>query len=1264
MQTPSLRVLALALLLAACARSSEPEPAPDTAAASRASGLAGTLEHPSSLLLEWDQGPSLAGARAWFTLTPLLDGRLLAAGGTGPGRDTVVASAEVYDPATGAWSATAPLATARHGHTATRLPDGRVLVVGGAGGIFNVNPRNLLTSAEVYDPATGTWSPTGSLAEARTKHTATLLPDGRVLVTGGLMLVPGNPEQRIASAEVYDPATGTWSSTAPLAEARAWHTATLLPEGRVLVVGGSGRYGDQTALAELYDPASGTWTSTRPLHSHHSRHTATLLKDGRVLISGWESGTRWTSELYDPASGTWTKTGSHALMRNEATATLLPDGRVLIAGGADPHSNDARACEIYDPATGTWSFTGGLSVIRHGHAATLLPDGSVLVVGGKGRFLDDPHYPSTEVLVPAPGTWKATAPPAQARSGHTATLLPSGKVLVTGGRGASGELASAELYDSVTGAWSTTGTLTQARSGHTATLLGNGRVLVVGQGAELYDAATRTWSATGAPARARSGHTATLLEDGRVLVTGGEDAEGALAGAELYDPDTGTWSATGSLSRARSGHTATLLRDGRVLVVGQGAELYDPATGTWSETPSSPRAHSGHTATLLPSGAVLVTGGEASPHAELYDPARGTWSRAAPLPEARQEHTATLLPSGAVLVVGGRDGSGPVAGAVLHLRATGTWTSAGRLTHHRGNHTATLLPSGKVLVAGGSFLGYHSSTELYDPATGAWSAGASMSVPRSGHTATLLPDGKVLVTGGLSSTVSGPVYTYHPPFSVASAELYDPATGTWTRTGSMARARHHHTAVLLHSGQVLVMGGHNDAEFISAPELYNPATGTWTPVRPANLRTLDTAVVLRDGRVLALQDGSFGDSASMRAELYDPDTGTWTPTGAPSIGRHWHKLLPLPSGKVLMTGGRDSRWDSLTSTELYDPATGTWTPTGPLTQAAREYFTTATLLPTGKVLITGGRPGAGTELYDPATGAWTAQRPTRQKRNNHAAALLTDGRVLIMNGYGGTEGLKLAEVYEDTAASAGWRPVLTRPAAGELLEAGSALQVEGALLRGLSEASGGNSRSSPTGFPVLTLLDLARDTLYSVPLRDFSPTHATATVPRVPSGQYLLSVIVNGVSAGRVVLIQGVLPLDTTLTSTRTSGRSATFTFTANEEGAGFECSLDGADFAACTSPVTSAPLAVGPHTFRVRALGAEGAVDPTPATHEWTVPQNSNPSADASVDGDTPPTPGVTEAVAPGPPGGGCAAGPGEASWLLAALALLGGTARRRRAR
>jgi Galactose oxidase, central domain len=343
----------------------------------------------------------------------------------------------------GAWTLTGNMHDARSQHTATLLLDGRVLVAGGgtANGIS-------LHSAELYDPNTGEWSPTGNLHGGRQHHTATLLSDGRVLVAGGFTY--DFPQSVLKSAELYDPATSAWSQTGDMGVTRYGHTATLLPNGKVLVVGGGGsaRY----HRAELYDPDTGTWSFTGPLARLIDRHTATLLQDGEVLIAGGENfftgKVLHLAVLYDVASGLWNQTGNLANQREFHTATLLPDGTVLVAGGANFH-NDRQilvSAELYDPLSATWSLTRPLNDARSDHTATLLPSGEVLVAGG--QFFDFNEKTSCEEYDPTNQTWGGTGPLNVGRIFHTATLLPNGRVLVAGGANFNdGELASAELFD-------------------------------------------------------------------------------------------------------------------------------------------------------------------------------------------------------------------------------------------------------------------------------------------------------------------------------------------------------------------------------------------------------------------------------------------------------------------------------------------------------------------------------------------------------------------------------------------------------------------------------------------------------------------------------------------------------------------------------------------------------------------------------------------------------------------------------------------------
>ena len=331
-------------------------------------------------------------ARQNYSATLLRDGRVLVEGGLNGFFDPeTAASAELFDPATGTWTETGSLNTGRYWHSATLLDDGRVLLAGGDSAVLY--PQ---VTAELYDPSTGAWTATGSLKQARRSHTATLLPNGEVLVVAGYVDVLGYPGYPIDSAELYDPATGSWSLAGNLPIPRESHTATLLANGKVLVAGGINRTQFDTEVladAELYDPASGTWTATGSLAEPRTGHTATLLPNGKVLVAGGygESGLLASAELYDPESETWTQTGSLATARDNHTATLLgdTDGKVLVAGGYGQETGFLASAELYDPTTERWSTTASLAVGRVNHTATLMLGGDVLIAGGRGSIIDN-----------------------------------------------------------------------------------------------------------------------------------------------------------------------------------------------------------------------------------------------------------------------------------------------------------------------------------------------------------------------------------------------------------------------------------------------------------------------------------------------------------------------------------------------------------------------------------------------------------------------------------------------------------------------------------------------------------------------------------------------------------------------------------------------------------------------------------------------------------------------------------------------------------
>jgi hypothetical protein len=341
------------------------------------------------------------------------------------------------------------------------------------------------TSAELYDPATGKFGPTGSMVQAQGGATATRLKDGRVLFAGGIEFSDNGGQlasTTLATAQMYDPTTGQFSPAGSMNEGRQGQTATRLDDGDVLIAGGSNTSGP-LATAELYDPRTGTFRATGDMTTARVQATATLLSDGRVLILGGMNDTVLSSaELYDPSTGRFSPTGSMDTYRGYCTVTPLPDGRVLLAGGGLPGS--LATAELYDPTSGTWTPTGSMATGRSGQSATLLLDGKVLIAGGTLSANVGYRGPSRQATLLADGP----AFVADRYDGSVSSLGPG----VLGMTAPSILLTSAELYDPGTGKFSPTGSLGTARALATATLLLDGRVLIAGgdsttgRSAELY----------------------------------------------------------------------------------------------------------------------------------------------------------------------------------------------------------------------------------------------------------------------------------------------------------------------------------------------------------------------------------------------------------------------------------------------------------------------------------------------------------------------------------------------------------------------------------------------------------------------------------------------------------------------------------------------------------------------------------------------------------------------------------------------------------
>ncbi|WP_437654680.1 Kelch repeat-containing protein [Sorangium sp. So ce1182] len=882
----------------------------------------------------------------------------------------------------------------------------------------------MLRAGTAWAASAPSWESVPSMITPRGEHTATELQDGRVLVAGGYPLVDAPPYTNLAAmslrdVEIYDPATRTWSPAAPLAQPRSGHAAILLPSGRVLVAGGRSRSempaGASLASVELYDPASNTWTAAAPLPMPHPAPSMVLV-DGRPVLVGSGLNTtrdsdRFNSATYDPESDGWTALPdcfnveriafvAGGIIPMPVSAALLHDGRLMAVG---------NGCSLYDRETElwTWEHDAVMSTSEYLYPhATMLPGGDVLVVGGTLSAPDPQVHAFAQVYLPRDDRWEPTSGPYAPAStpcgrgslgirGTRTSLLPSGKVLLTGGMEPCRDNVSTAnivpffstmaIFDEATRAWSPLDLeppATMARAYHSSTPLRDGSVLIAGG---YVDAATATASAVlfrersplgeGCAADSDCGSgfcadsvccdaacagpcdacavaagapqdgvcaplTGVACDDADACVAGGVCEAGACVGGEAA-PD-GTPCSDGDVCSAASACVGGACVGSSIEECLPADECHeapacDPAAGCALPGPARPDGtpcgfpgaeegwqEAGRLDTLLydaeptelPDGTVLVVGSSLSQGRgwTRYDPSTGAWEPFKRFAEGLNlPRTPTLLPDGTVLVIDG----GTLRATSRALRfdpATGVWSPAAPLHLRRMTQTATALADGRVLVVGGdrTIDGGGERVEIYDPVADTWTEAAPMSARREYHTATLLPDGRVLVTGGLGgdSMVS------------ASAEVYSPATDTWTPATSLRRARAYHTATLLLDGRVLVAGGDREGPANTA-ETYDPASDTWTSAGVmAAQRWSHRAELLPDGRVLVMGHALSADSA-LAAEIYDPASGTWSLAPAPDVMVSRHGTVRLSDGRVLVVGGRAGTGDgyqALNHAWLYVPA--------------------------------------------------------------------------------------------------------------------------------------------------------------------------------------------------------------------------------------------------------------------------------------------------------------------------------------------------------
>jgi N-acetylneuraminic acid mutarotase len=759
-----------------------------------------------------------------------------------------------------------------------------------------------------------------------------------IIVIGAL--VAPQPARTASVFFASDALGGSWALTSPLKTARIAPMAVTLSNGKVLVAGGIDNQNHDLASVELFDPQTGSWTPAAALPFQVSGATMTLLANGTVLVAGGDTnrGVTTAAEIYDPAKGRWTRTGPLGTPRKNHTATLLQNGQVLVCGGTPNGSDSLASAEIYNPATGKWLGTGGMSVPRQDHAAALLNDGRVLLTGGSVAFLQGTDG-SSEIFDPSTRKFALVGRMMSSRFFQTETTLADGSVIVAGG--AYGDLngydifAMTDRFDPTRNMWFPTGDMQIApgnvptiggRYVDTATPLRDGRVLVAGglghisdfnqihtfATSELYDPAAGAWTLTSDMHVGRAQQAAVSLLDGRVLVVGGQDPNfRPTATAEIFTPSA-------RHSFAYMAQRAMWAPPARMRLPSTARQTYRAGAGfrkigTWKVTGSLHVARSAVPMTLLPNGKVLIEGGDVfgsgGVTAELFNPATGKWTLTGSMHVARFYHCAMLLPNGRVLVVGGTNGPTAMSSAEIYNPQTGRWSMANRMNSTRYRMSALGLANGMVLVPGGiTYDGIpRDSADLFNPATGTWTATPSMNSSRAFYIAAVLQNGKVLVADGVAQNNT----------NVQSAELYDPATNSWTVTGIPRGGAGN--AVLLNDGTVLA----TDEGGQVSSELYDPTSGSWNFTKGSQTvgaRTADTVTLLNDGRAL-LAGGCTGVSCpTLETEIYYPATQQWLVDAQMHQNRYVHAAVRLPDGRVLVAGGLDQFFHQISSAEIYTPA--------------------------------------------------------------------------------------------------------------------------------------------------------------------------------------------------------------------------------------------------------------------------------------------------------------------------------------------------------
>ncbi len=711
--------------------------------------------------------------------------------------------------------------------------------------------------------------------------------------------------------------------------------------------------------------------------------------------SGWQ---KWPYEMNKP--------------RSQFTMTKLSGDKLLIAGGYDGNTGTVyMSTEIIDITTGKSIETVKMNHVRAAHTESLLDSEKVLVVGGyyydSSSGSTDPLYVSKPEIFNGTN-WEYAGDLGKGFTGHTATVLKNGKVLIAGGYNKDdGFYAKTHIYDPEKGQWSNAASMGTARSGHTATLLNDGKVLVAGgynsndgylASSEIYDPTSDNWEKTEQMFGAVAYHASVFLPDtGKALLIGGSNAPGTpVKLVQLYDPVTRLWGRLDDMEFARM-HPAAVCLSGEEVIVGGGMtgpnsfdnhiERYNVAEDTWTTVGTLRNSRANFAMEYLGDNKVIFTGGRSADSfgfskylskSEIYDTSTKETKAPGLLNQARFQHVAVLLDDDSIFAAGGKyykDGKPDTLDSIEicpRVLDEGEWKIlSSKLGSYVYSASAIRLNNGKILVIGGrDNLGGKQDCYIYDPVSGEVSATGSLKFGASSCSVAMMNDGKVICAGGTDDHNA-----------MATTQIYDPATGQWSEAENMKQARIGANIATLNDGKIIVVGGMNsEGAPLSSAEIFDPSTGKWSDASNMNKARKNFAFVdLDKGKKLAMGGKIYRYSSSANeqktgyedednsCEIYDPETNAWTEVTPMNESRQYHTASVLKDGRVLVAGGNDGN-KPLSSSEIYDPVNDTWELIGNMTCARQQHVAVSTS--DGKVVLIGGYDGDAmdsVELFDPGS---------------------------------------------------------------------------------------------------------------------------------------------------------------------------------------------------------------------------------------------------------------------------------------------------------